>query len=109
MTLPALHESREAHGPQVPDATLQETPSLEPGTLWTPCLLKSSLQNGGSCPESMTGCSIAFSMLLSNNSRGYSFADIEARLQEAYRQDDSVAEGCSVLNKVLFQLLSEIS
>lgn len=109
MALSDLRDSREAHAPQIPDHALQESSSLETGTLWTPCLLQSSLQNGGSCSESMTGCSIAFSMLLSNNSRGYSFADIEARLQEAYRKDDSVAEGCSVLNKVLFQLLSEIS
>lgn len=48
-------------------------------------------------------------MLFANNARGYDIAEIDARLQNAYRQDATVAEGCSVLNKVLFQLLSEIS
>ena len=83
---------------------------LDQQTLWTPCLWNGSMQSSSSCSsESTTGCSIAFSMLLSNNSRGYTLSDIDERLQAAYRQDNSVAEGCSVLNKVLFQLLSEIS
>lgn len=82
---------------------------LEQQTMWTPCLWNGSMQSSSSCSESTTGCSIAFSMLLSNNSRGYTLSDIDERLQAAYRQDSSVAEGCSVLNKVLFQLLSDIS
>ena len=78
-------------------------------SLWTPCLSKTGRQVNASSPEGVTGCSIAFSMLFANNARGYDIAEIDARLQNAYRQDATVAEGCSVLNKVLFQLLSEIS
>lgn len=102
--VPYTAGSLEASGPAA-DSSIQ----LEQQTLWTPCLWNGSMQTSSSCSESTTGCSIAFSMLLSNNSRGYTFSDINERLQAAYRQDNSVAEGCSVLNKVLFQLLSEIS
>lgn len=90
-------------------APTMDTRSLDQQTLFTPCLWNATVQSGTSCSESKTGCSVAFSMLLANNSRGYTFADLDARLQAAYLQDDSVAEGCSVLNKVLYQLLGEIS
>lgn len=93
--------------PQTP-STLSLAPS-EQQAVFTPCLWNACGQVSASSSESTTGCSIAFSMLLSNNSRGYTFADLDARLQAAYRQDASVAEGCSVPTKVLFQLLSEIS
>lgn len=83
--------------------------SLEQSTLWIPCLWSANIQANNAASESTTGCSIALSMLLSNNSRGYTLSDIDTRLQAAYRRDDSVAEGCSVLTKTLFQLLGEIS
>ena len=55
-----------------------------------------------------TACSVAFSMLLQNNHRGYTTSDMDARLRVGYRRD-VMGEGCSVANTVLFQLLSEIS
>ena len=90
-------------------AISMQSMSPEQQALWMPCLWSANMQSNSSCSESTTGCGIAFSMLLSNNSRGYTFSDIEQRLQAAYRRDDTVAEGCSVVNRVLFQLLSEIS
>lgn len=92
-----------------PNSQTMASISLEQQDLWTPCWWHASLQVVNPNSENTTGCAIAFSMLQSNNSRGYRFSEIDARLQAAYRRDDSVAEGCSVLTKTLFQLLSEMS
>lgn len=87
---------------------LQVTSSEQP-VLWPPCSWNANAQANAAGLESTTGCSIAFSMLLSNNSRGYTLSVIDTRLQAAYRSNSFVPEGCSVLNKTLFQLLGEIS
>lgn len=72
-------------------------------------LQNNTLQINAVATGDTTACSVAFSLLLQNNHRGYSTSEIDSRLQVGYRKDHSVVEGCSVVNKVLFQLLSEIS
>ncbi|KAH7120886.1 hypothetical protein B0J11DRAFT_51280 [Dendryphion nanum] len=59
--------------------------------------------------DKTTLCSLAFSLILKNNVRGYSTADIDLKLRVGYRDAATPFEGCRVDNKVLFTVLAEIS
>jgi hypothetical protein len=56
-----------------------------------------------------TLCSSAFSLVLKNNLKGYSTADLDLKLRVGYRCGAAPSEGCRVDNKVLFSVLAEIS
>jgi len=58
--------------------------------------------------EGATLCSIAYSIILQNNKKGYDFAQLDLRLQIGYT-GRSISAGCTVDNKVLFGVLAEIS
>ncbi|KAJ8603968.1 hypothetical protein MRB53_041987 [Persea americana] len=59
--------------------------------------------------EDTTACAIAFSVIYQNNMRGYTLAELESRLHDGYRWGDGAQSGCRVVNRVLFQVLAEIS
>ena len=63
----------------------------------------------GDASDSTTACSIAFSMVLSNNKRGYELKDLESRMQAGYQNAVVPGEECRVLNRVLFEVLTEIA
>jgi len=60
-------------------------------------------------PENTTLCSLAFSLLMSNNRKGYSAVDLDLKLRAGYMCGASTSEGCRIDNKVLFSVLAEIS
>ena len=59
--------------------------------------------------DSTTACNIAFSMILSNNKRDYKLTDLESRMRAGYQSAMAPGEECRVLNKVLFEVLAEIT
>ena len=59
--------------------------------------------------EETTLCSLAFSIVVANNRKGYSVTDLDLKLRAGYRNGSVVSEGCRVHNKVLFGVLAEIS
>jgi hypothetical protein len=54
-----------------------------------------------------TLCSLAFPLVLKNNPKGYSAADLDLRLRVGYRFG-AAPEGCRIDNKILFAVLAEI-
>lgn len=56
-----------------------------------------------------TLCSLAFSLVLKNNLKGYSTADLDRKLRVGYRRGITPSEGCRVDNKILLNVLAEIS
>jgi len=54
-------------------------------------------------------CSWAFSLLLKNNSKGYSAADLDLKLRIGYRHGATPTEGCRIDNKTLLEVLAEVS
>lgn len=77
--------------------------------LCTNCAPSSPENDAGDPSESTTACSIAFSMVLTNNKRGYEFIDLESRMRAGYQYGNVPGEECRVLNKVLFEVLAEIT
>ncbi|KAH8706903.1 hypothetical protein GQ44DRAFT_777725 [Phaeosphaeriaceae sp. PMI808] len=59
--------------------------------------------------DTTTLCSSAFSLVLKNNPKGYSAADLDLKLRVGYRCGATPSEGCRVDNKILFNVLAEIS
>ncbi|KAJ4989595.1 hypothetical protein SVAN01_04972 [Stagonosporopsis vannaccii] len=59
--------------------------------------------------DTTTLCSSAFSLVLKNNLKGYSAADLDLKLRVGYRCGAAPSEGCRVDNKVLINVLAEIS
>tara|TARA_R110002003_G_scaffold1193_6_gene22772 strand:- start:1225 stop:1653 length:429 start_codon:yes stop_codon:yes gene_type:complete len=59
--------------------------------------------------DTTTLCSAAFSLVLKNNLKGYSAADLDLKLQVGYRCGAAPSEGCRVDNKILINVLAEIS
>jgi hypothetical protein len=56
----------------------------------------------------VTLCSIAYSLVLQHNKKGYDLAQLDVKLQVGYT-GRSISAGCTVDNKVLFGVLAEIS
>lgn len=63
----------------------------------------------GEAVESTTLCSTAFFLVMRNNRKGYTVADLDLRLRAGYRYGSTASEGCRVKNNVLFDVLAEIS
>jgi len=58
--------------------------------------------------EGVTLCSIAYSLVLQHNKKGYDFAQLDIKLRAGYT-GRSISASCTVDNKVLFGVLAEIS
>jgi hypothetical protein len=58
--------------------------------------------------DTTTLCSLAFPLVLKNNLKGYSAADLDLRLRVGYRLGAAPLEGCRIDNKILFTVLAEI-
>ena len=63
----------------------------------------------GEVSDNTTLCSLAFSLVLKNNRKGYSTTDLDIRLRVGYRLGETILEGCRIDNKILFSVLAEIS
>jgi hypothetical protein len=63
----------------------------------------------GATSDTTTLCSLAFPLVLKNNLKGYSAAELELRLRVGYRPGAAQLEGCRIDNKILFTVLAEIS
>lgn len=59
--------------------------------------------------DTTTLCSLAFSLILKNNLKGYSAADLDLKLRVGYRYGSTLSEGCRVDNQILINVLAEIS
>lgn len=59
--------------------------------------------------ETTSLCSWAFSLVLRNNAKGYSAADLDLKLRAGYKFDNLPAEGCRVDNRTLLEVLAEVS
>jgi hypothetical protein len=59
--------------------------------------------------DTTTLCSWAFSLILKNNLKGYSAADLDLKLRAGYRHGATPTEGCRVDNKVLLNVLAEVT
>jgi hypothetical protein len=56
-----------------------------------------------------TLCTVAFSLVLENNRKGYSATDLDLKLRAGYRFSATPLEGCRVDNHVLMDVLAQIS
>ena len=59
--------------------------------------------------DTTTLCSWAFALVLKSNLKGYSAADLDIKLRVGYRNGATPTEACRVDNKVLLNVLAEIS
>ena len=59
--------------------------------------------------DSTTLCSVAFSMIMKNNRKGYNASELDLKLRTGYRNCSMWSDGCRVENKTLFNVLAEIS
>lgn len=59
--------------------------------------------------ESSTLCSLAFSLVLKNNRKGYAITDLDLKLRAGYRHGITGYENCRVDNGILLRVLAEIS
>lgn len=85
------------------------TNDLEP-TISLPMITSTALGTGESLlSEYTTLCSLALPLVMTNNRKGYSPVDLEIRLRAGYRCGIVASEGCRIENKVLFNVLAEIS
>jgi len=67
---------------------------------------------GGTCmelSENTTLCTLAFSLVLTNNLKGYTADYLDAKMRSGYICGSNPSEGCRISNKVLFSVLAEIS
>ena len=67
------------------------------------------LINAGVSSEDTTLCSLAFSIIMSNNRKGYSLTELDSRLRAGYTSGSMSVDNCRVNNKLLFSVLAEIS
>jgi hypothetical protein len=58
--------------------------------------------------EDTTLCSVAISLVLKSNRKGYSAADLDLKLRSGYRYLPATSEGCRIDNRTLLQVLTEI-
>ncbi|KAF2865889.1 hypothetical protein BDV95DRAFT_585297 [Massariosphaeria phaeospora] len=58
--------------------------------------------------DNTTLCSLAFSLVMVNNRKGYSTTELDIRLRAGYRPGSEPSDGCRIENKVLFSVLAEI-
>ena len=58
--------------------------------------------------ETTSLCSWAFSLVLKNNSKGYSAADLDLKLRVGYRHGATPTEGCRIDNETLLKVLAEV-
>ena len=58
--------------------------------------------------DNTTLCSLAFSLIMNNNRKGYDVAEIDLRLRAGYRYGSAPSDGCRVDNKILFSVLADI-
>jgi hypothetical protein len=58
--------------------------------------------------EDTTLCSVAFSLIMSSNKKGYSTADLDLKLRVGYRYEHATFEGCRIDNRTLLRVLTEI-
>jgi len=65
--------------------------------------------NNSTLSENTTLCSLAFSIVMNNNRKGYNATGLDLKLQPGYRCGTKVSEGCRIENKILFSVLAEIS
>jgi hypothetical protein len=59
--------------------------------------------------ETTSLCSWAFSLVLKNNAKGYSAADLDLKLRAGYRFGATPTDGCRIDNKILLNVLAEVS
>jgi hypothetical protein len=59
--------------------------------------------------ESTTLCSVAFSLVMSNNRKGYNSTDLDVKLSSGYIYNTAASGGCRIQNNILFSVLAEIS
>jgi hypothetical protein len=69
----------------------------------------SNTMPAGDISDTTTLCSLAFSLLLKNNLKGCSIADLDLKLRVGYRHGATPYEGCRIDNKILLRVLAEIS
>jgi hypothetical protein len=92
--------------------THDDPESLEHSTITAGSLMTEALRNGVKAEdisETTSFCSWAFSLVLRNNAKAYSVADLHLKLQMGYRFGATPTEGCRVDNKTLLTVLAEIS
>jgi len=58
--------------------------------------------------EDTTLCSVAFSLIMISNRRGYNTADLDLKLRTGYRYYQATFEGCRTDNGILLRVLTEI-
>jgi len=58
--------------------------------------------------EDTTLCSVAFSLIMTSNRKGYSTADLDLKLRVGYRNTHATFEGCRIDNRTLIRVLTEI-
>ena len=73
------------------------------------CSTDDVLQNEGYTSDGTTACTIAMSVIIQNNAKGYSTTELELRLLPGYLMTQSDNEDCRIRNRVLFSVLAEIS
>lgn len=77
-----------------------------PANLLSPISLQTLPQHSSS--KDTTLCSVAYSLILQYNRKGLNIVDLDLKLRAGYRMG-SIMEGCSLDNKLLFQVLADIS
>lgn len=96
----------------VPELLPQEVPSESLEQLNVDTLMMEAFRNTvtlENVSETTSLCSWAFSLVLKNNSKGYSAADLDFKLRAGYRFGAVPTEGCRIDNKILLNVLAEIS
>ncbi|KAF2687105.1 arsenate resistance ArsH [Lentithecium fluviatile CBS 122367] len=88
-----------------PIPTPQTLPYQQATTSISPSPMENLIRS--SSPDA-TLCSVAYSLILQHNKKGYDFAQLDLRLRIGYK-GCGIANGCTVDNKVLFRVLAEIS
>jgi hypothetical protein len=58
--------------------------------------------------ENTTLCSVACSLVMMSNRKGYTVTDLDVKLRVGYRYDQATSEGCRIENRVLLSVLAEI-
>jgi hypothetical protein len=65
--------------------------------------------NNSTLSENTTLCSLAFSIVMNNNRKGYNATELDLKLRAGYRRGTGVSQDCRIENKILFSVLAEIS
>lgn len=73
------------------------------------CSWHFSLQGDSHASDLTTSCTIALGVITQNNTKGYSTAELESRLLPGYLMAQGANEDCRIRNRVLFEILAEIS